>query len=96
MSVVFKEWKVKAVSYFVQVKVNSKKDDDSAASQNGFKNGHANGHANGYANGHANGKVFSSDEAYLKPELSMESSYTTQDTLRTRAFVNREQTSTSS
>lgn len=73
--------------------MDSKKDDDSAL-QNGFKNGHANGHANGhlngYSNGHANGKVCSSEEAYFKPELNMESSYTTQDALRTRAFINRE------
>lgn len=74
--------------------MDSKKDDDSAL-QNGFKNGHTNGHANGYSNGHANGKVYSSEEAYQKPELKMESSYTTQDALRSRAFINRENTFTS-
>lgn len=80
--------------------MDSKKDDDSAL-QNGFKNGltngHANGHLNGYSNGHASAssKVYSSEEAYLKPELNMESSYTTQDALRTRAFINRENTFTS-
>lgn len=82
-------------SSFVQVKVYSKKDDDSAL-QNGFKNGLTNGHANGHSNGHASSKVYSSEEAYLKPELNMESSYTTQDALRTRAFINRENTFTSS
>lgn len=78
--------------------MDSKKDDDSAL-QNGFKNGltngHANGHLNSYSNGHASSKVYSSEEAYLKPELNMESSYTTQDALRTRAFINRENTFTS-
>ncbi|XP_054274430.1 elongation of very long chain fatty acids protein 7-like [Macrosteles quadrilineatus] len=59
----------------------------------GHTNGHANGISNGFSNGTANGKTLSNgvNGVYSEPEKGMESSYTTQDSLRTRAFINKDQ-----
>ncbi|KAG8252572.1 elongation of very long chain fatty acids protein-like [Homalodisca vitripennis] len=73
-----------------KIKAQLKKNEDAAV-----QNGRTNGYANGHANGAANGKVFSSNEAYQQPDKKMESSYISQESLRNRAFINKEKASTS-
>uniref|UniRef100_A0A1B6CS52 Elongation of very long chain fatty acids protein n=1 Tax=Clastoptera arizonana TaxID=38151 RepID=A0A1B6CS52_9HEMI len=42
-------------------------------------------------NKHTNGTTLSSSQVYQQPEKIMKSSYTTEESLRTRAFINKEQ-----
>lgn len=56
-----------------------KNDDHNAVVQNGVCNKEV-----------RNGNVMTSAEVYQQPDKAMESSYTAQDTMRTRAFINQE------